>query len=161
MKSSKLRFVETTDMFGTSIRLASSNGSYDQEIVSGFNPSDPLKNMDKKLSGGFLFRSPNIHESSWPSTIGSLCNTEGRFKLEAELFEKKDGAGSVTAWARFENQDDAAMFAWSQVDVWQKWSDEKEAAFREDLKKVPESAKIEVDKDGKIRATIKVETLGN
>lgn len=159
MALSKLKFLQTSDMFGTTITLTNHNGSYNETLVSGFNPANPLRNMSRSIKEGYLFRSPNILIENWAPTFGSLHNCEGKFNLTAELSKKNDRQ-VVTAWIRFAEKSDAAMFAWSNGEIWQKWSDELEAASREE-QKTPTKSKIFVDKDGKIKATVSVNTLGD
>lgn len=159
MAKSKLRFVQENDMFGTTISLTNRSGTYSETLVTGFNPSNPLRNMSKSVKTGYLFRSPNIDVNDWPSTFNALHNCEGKFNLTAEM-DEKDGKTCVTAWVRLEEREDAALFAWTNVEVWQKWSDELEAASREE-EKSRKKAKVFVDKDGKIKATVSVTTLGD
>jgi hypothetical protein len=157
MATSKLKFVSKTDMFGTTISLATRDGSYEQVVVTGFNPADPLKNMDGKVKAGYMFRSPNIRIEDWAPTMGSLSNCEGKFNLTAELSEKNEQK-TVTAWLRFAERDDAALFAWANVDIWQKWSDDLEKQAKSESK--AKKPKIKIGKDGKITVTVKTTTLG-
>jgi len=157
MATSKLKFVSTTDMFGTTVSLVTRDGSYEQTIVTGFNPPNPLKNMDNKLKTGYMFRSPNIKIDDWAPTLGLLSNCDGKFNLTAELSEKNENR-TVTAWLRFSEQSDAALFAWADVNIWQKWSDDLEKQAKAESKAKP--PKLKVGKDGKITVTVTATTLG-
>lgn len=158
MATSKLKFVSTTDMFGTNISLVNRDGTYNQSIVSGFNPSNPLENMDKKVKTGYMFRSPNINPDDWAPTLSSLANCDGKFNIMAELTEK-DGQHAITAWIRFAEKSDAALFAWTNVEIWQKWSDELEKENKATAR--VKKPKLKVGKDGKITVTVTATTLGN
>lgn len=158
MPSSALRFTSTANMFGTTITLSDRKGSFNEVLVENFNPTDPLKNMSTSVKKGYLFRSPNIRTSDWPSTFSSLSNCDGKFCLKAEMIEQ-NGNKTVTAWIRFAEKADAALFAWTNVEIWQKWSDELEADSRK--KDDKETANIFVDEDGKIKAKVSVTTLGD
>ena len=159
MATSKLKFVRETNMFGTTITLATASGSYKETLVEGFSPADPLASIDNKIKTGHLFRSPGIKTEDWASTLNSLYNCNGKFNLTAELSDK-DGRQVVTAWVRFAEPDDAALFAWSSVDIWQKWSDALEDAHRQESK-AGKKTNVFVDKDGKLKATVTVTSLGD
>jgi hypothetical protein len=159
MATSKLKFVRETNMFGTTITLANTSGTYKEILTEGFNPADPLAGLDTKIKTGHLFRSPGIKKDDWAPTFNSLYNCNGKFNLTAELSDT-DGKQVVTAWVRFAEPDDAALFAWSSVEIWQKWSDALEDAHKQEAK-VGKKTNVFVDKDGKLKATVTVTSLGN
>jgi hypothetical protein len=159
MAAKKLKFASTTNMFGTKINLQTRDKSYDQVLVEGFNPVNPLKNQNKKVTGGYLFRSPNIRNDDWPAVFSSLANAEDQYSLTAELTGEDDKV-KIDAWIRFVSQSDAAIFAWTNVDKWQKWSDALEKEERKDAKTRGKPLKATVDKNGNIKVKVKVTTLG-
>lgn len=157
MAAKKLKFTRQTNMFGTTIALSSKDGTYNEIITDGFGPQDPLRNLDTKIKTGYLFRSPKIKKTDWPSTFGSLHNVDGKFNLMAELDDTDENNKTVTALVRFADQSDAALFAWAQVDTWQKWSDALEKEAKADARKKPT---LKIGKDGKITIKTTVTTLG-
>lgn len=160
MAKSKLKFVQTTDMFGTKITLTNTDKTFSEDIVSGFTPANPLKNMSTSVKTGYQFRSPNINLDVWAGTFKSLAGSEGKFNLTAELTEENDKK-TVDAWVRFESKEDAALFAWSNVEHWQKWSDALEKEHKAAVKESKKPKKVKIDKDGKITIRATVTTLGN
>ena len=158
MATKKLKFTSVSDMFGTTINLQTRDKSYNTVLVEGFNPIDPLKNQDKTVTTGYLFRSPDIRSKDWEDVFLSLSNTASPFNLTAEV-SGDDENRKINAWIRFSEKDDAAIFAWTNVDKWQKWSDDLEKEARKEAKK-GNLAKIKVGKDGKITAKVTVTTLG-
>lgn len=159
MGKSKLQFKLNTDMFGTVVSLRNRAGTYSEDIASGLS-KNPLQNMKNSLTTGYQFRSPNILNDVWQSTFVSLANVEGPFKLEAELVEEADKK-VVNAKITFESKDDAAIFAWSNVEHWQKWSDALENEHKAAVKEAKKPKKLKIDKDGKITIKVTATTLGN
>jgi hypothetical protein len=157
MANKQLKFTRQTNMFGTTITLSSKDGTYNEIITEGFGPQDPLRNHDTKIKTGYLFRSPGIKQSDWSSTFNSLHNVDGKFNLTAVLDDTDENNKIVTSLVRFADQSDAALFAWSQVSTWQKWSDALEKEAKVDARRKP---KVKVGKDGKITIKTTVTTLG-
>ena len=155
----KLKLTAQTGTFGTDVHLRNRDGTYD-EVVAQHLHYNPLTNHKFGIKDGYLFRSPKIRLSDWQDMFQGLANTEDKFTITAELINnKKTDTDVVTAWIRFANRDDAAMFAWTNVDKWQKWSDALEVESQAEAKE-DNRAKINIGKDGKITATVKVVTLG-
>lgn len=148
-------FELTQDMFGTNVCMIDPKTGDRTEICQGLQVQDPLAKMNPRLKKGYLFRRPSIPNDEWDSVLSALSKCDGAFNLWAKLEGKE--RDKVVAYARFEDQGDAAMFAWSHGTTWQKWSDEQEKQSR---KKSDDAAKIFVDKDGKVKATVKATVLG-
>jgi hypothetical protein len=66
---------------------------------------------------------------------------------------------SITALIKFAEQSDAALFGWTNVQVWQKWSIELEAEAALEAKKKP--PKVKIGKDGRVTVKVTVSTLGD
>jgi hypothetical protein len=156
MRSKSLKLTSITNSLGTSVILESRDKSYTETLVE-YMEFDPLKNNKSKISGGYFFRSPNIKPEQWRSMLESLERIDGKFSISAKIYKTKNG-DSVTGYARLENKDDAALFAWTNVQEWQKWSDEKEAEYQASVKRKPG---LKVTKDGRIVGTVTITTLGN
>lgn len=154
MSIKKLKLTSNKSLFGTTITLQTKDASYAKVVAENLS-TPPLTNMSKKFEGGYLFRSPNIPLTEWTPTLKSLATFDGKFNLDISMNTETE---STTALLRIEDQSDAALFAWSQVDVWQKWSDALEAEAQTDSKRKP--PKINVGKDGSLTATVQVTTLG-
>ena len=157
MPSKVLGLKSETTSLGTTVVLSSRDRSYNIKVAE-YLDTDPLKNNKAKLKGGYLFRSPAIETDCWKSMLTMLSSIDGNFSITAKVVVESNKDPVVTAWARFENQSDAAMFAWSNVDKWQKWSDAAEEQDRADAKIKP--TKLPVTKDGRITGTVTVTTLG-
>lgn len=89
--------------------------------------------------------------------LKTLYSLEGTFSIRAILERKKDTPDTVIGYATFENKDDAAIFAWSNVEQWQKWDDAKEAEYQEEKKKQP--VKPTINKDGSVTVTVQVSSI--
>jgi hypothetical protein len=149
-------FSRKTNIFGTTVTLATKDGSYSQTIAENL-PVDPFKKRAPQFEGGYQFRSPNIPLDEWEGTLKSLSTLEGKFAISAEVDTE---SSNVTAKIRIAEKEDAAMFAWTNVSVWQKWSDAQEAELKESIKD-GKKTKVFVDKDGKLKARVKVTSLGS
>jgi hypothetical protein len=156
MRSKALTLKSITNSLGTNVVLTSRDGSY-SEILVELLEFDPLKNNRKKISGGYYFRSPKIKTEQWATMLENLDRVDGKFSISARQYTDKSGS-MVVGYARFENRDDAALFAWTNVNEWQKWSDEKEAEWQETVRRKP---RVKVTKDGRITGTVTVTTLGD
>ena len=156
MRSKALKLKSVTNSLGTSVVLENRDRSYRETLVEMLE-FDPLKNNKTKITGGYLFRSPKIRTEQWASMLENLDRIDGKFAIWARQYTDKSGS-MVTGYARFENKDDAALFAWTNVNEWQKWSDEKEAEWQETAGRKP---RIKVTKDGRITGTVTVTTLGD
>ena len=155
IKALKLK-AESTSL-GTNVSLSTKDSSYTAKLAE-YLETDPSKNNKSKLKGGYLFRSPKITQDDWTETFKTLYSMDGNFSITAQVEIKKDAEPVVTAWARFEEQADAAMFAWSNVEVWQKWSDAQEEEARAEAKKTDS---LKITKDGRLTGTVTVTTLGD
>ena len=148
-------FSRKTTMFGTTVSLATKDGSYSQILAENLSV-DPFKNRTHQFDGGYQFRSPSIPLEEWEGTLKSLSMLDGKFAISAELDTE---SGNVAAKIRIADRDDAAMFAWTNVSAWQKWSDAQEAELLASVKDAKKT-KVFVDKDGKLKARVKVTSLG-
>jgi hypothetical protein len=149
-------FSRTTTMFGTTVSLATKDGSY-REVIAENLSVDPFKNRTHQFEGGYQFRSPNIPLEEWEGTLQSLSMLDGKFAISAEVDTETK---NVTAKIRIAEKEDAAMFAWTNVSVWQKWGDAQEQELKED-RKASRTPKIFVDKDGNLKAKVRVNSLGS
>lgn len=157
MSTKNLGFSAITDMFGTSVQMVSDDGKH-QSIIAERLPSNPMEKMVDMIDGGYMFRSPGISTGDWQPTLESLIGIEGTFSLSATM--NADKKNSITALISFSDKNDATMFAWTNMDVWQKWSKEKEA---EEQARIQDSSKpvAEVDENGNIKVKVTVTTLGD
>jgi hypothetical protein len=119
---------------------------------------EPFANHRSRLADGYLFRSPHIKPTEWQDVIASFENFTSVFSLVIRPNEGDIDKVGAYALLRIQDQQDAAMFAWSNLENWQKWSDSAEKQEAEDKK---QKAKVKVDKDGKVTATVTVTTLGD
>lgn len=152
MATIPLSFSSVTNSLGTTVSLSSVDGKFNA-IIDEHLERDPLRNLSSNVISGYFFRSPAIHNSDWAATLQTLENIDGEYSITAELSRKKDKPDVVTGYARFENQNDAAVFAWMNVAIWQKWSDDNEAAAQKAAKARPKKFKINADGTVSIKVT--------
>jgi hypothetical protein len=156
MPTIDLNLVANTNSLGTNVFLQSANKKYHECLAENLE-NNPLANLVDSLPSGFVFRSPNIQTEDWEQMLKTLYSLEGTFSIRAILERKKDTPDTVIGYATFENKDDAAIFAWSNVEQWQKWDDAKEAEYQEEKKKQP--VKPTINKDGSVTVTVQVSSI--
>ena len=154
MANQKLKFTAETNVFGTKILLSNRDKSFNQEIANGLD-TNPLANMNTKLKDGYWFRSPNIANDAWTNMLSNLWQLSGEFNLWAVFADE-----AVTGYIKIADQSDAALFAWANVETWQKWSNAQEEEDIKNTKSAKKKPKIKVHKDGRITVKATVTTLG-
>lgn len=155
MATVNLKLVSKHNVFGTTVAMVSRNKDINQVIVENLD-FDPLKNCKNKLDSGYVFRSPKITNDIWDLTLKSLRNVDGDYAVSIKL--DKD-TQDVNAVIRFKDKTDAAVFAWTNVENWQKWSDAQEVEEDAAAKERKKPLKATVNKDGTVTVKIKVTTL--
>lgn len=153
MSSVKLKFNKESNTFGTTVYLSNKLKTINHLVVQDLD-FNPIKNNKSTVKTGSLFRSPDIKVDDLAITLRSLRNISGNFNLSVEYDKKTE---MMTAFIRFADKSDAALFGWSNIEVWQKWSDQKQEEAEKAKKQKP--PKLKVGKDGKITVTVVAETL--
>lgn len=155
MARKKAKWEVVGDMFGTDVNVLVPD---DVRITVGHGlASNPIKAMDTKLKGGYLFRNPKAK----PEDISDIWATLGHFSGPHRVWvewERKEDKVELTAFVRIEDKGEATMFAFSHSSF-EKWGDDKEREDAKARKRKP--PKIRVGKDGRITARVTVETLGD
>ena len=144
------------DMFGMDVHLLIKDR--DNITVGHGLDLDPTKKMDAKLDGGYLFRSPKADPADIETIWATLAHFTNPYRIWVEYEIKDEDRIELTAFARISDKGEATMFAFSHS-TFEKWSDEKEKADAKDRRRKP--PKIRVTKDGRIKARVTVETLGD
>lgn len=155
MATVSLKLKSDKGMFGTSVAMVSRNKDINQVIVENLD-FDPLKNCKAKLDKGFMFRSPKITQDIWSLTFKSLRNVDGEYSLNIKMDKETN---DVTALIKFRDKNDAAIFAWTNVEHWQKWSDAQEQDEVDAAKERKKPLKATVNKDGTVTVKVKITTL--
>jgi len=153
MSSISLRLKSDSNIFGTTIRLLNKDKSYNKVIVENLD-FNPLKTLKINLKEGYLFRNPNLTDDILETTLNSLRNVDGEYSFSIKMDKNTN---KLYALIRFKEKNDAAVFAWTNVQNWQKWSDAQEDEEKKNANQKP--AKINIGKDGKITVKVTVETL--
>jgi hypothetical protein len=155
MASLSLKLKSQTGTLGTKVTMTSRNKEIDQVLIENLD-FDPLKKCKAKVDKGYLFRSPNISNDVWQLTLKSLRNVDGEYSVNVKM--DKDSK-NVDALIRFKEKNDAAIFAWTNVEHWQKWSDDQETEEQVAVKERKKPLKAKVNKDGTVTVKVKVTTL--
>ena len=150
MATRKLYWNKQSSMFGTTVTVGTKDKSVDITVAENME-FDPIKRLDTKLKTGYLFRSPNIESDLFSHVFESLNMITGPVNIWVEQDKKTE---QLTGYAVVQEKFDAGMFAFANVEHWQKWSDEKQAEAKVDAKRKPQ--KVKINKDGTV--TIKVTT---
>lgn len=153
MKATKLKFTAETDMFGTRVWVESADQSY-RELAADYMESNPLDKSNSKLKKGYLFRNPHTDISELGSVFETLGAFENRFNIWAEKTEK-----DLVTYVRAADASDATMFAFAQVETFQKWSDDLDREARKEARRKPK--KLKINKDGTITVTVTATTLAD
>jgi hypothetical protein len=156
MARKKMKWLVSGDMFGHDLWITAADK---HKFPVGKQISyDPTARFDSKLKTGYLFRSPRVN----PDDLANIWQTLRQFtqphNVWVEFEDKDDDRVELTAFARIVDGSEATMFAFSH-NIFEKWSDEKEAADKKDRKRQP--SRIRISKDGRLRGRVTVETLGD
>lgn len=155
MATKKLKWTTETNIFGTKIVLENADQTY-SEIVAENLTTDPFLKRDNGLKTGYLFRNPTTDVSQLASVFETVESFENKFNIWAELDEKTK---NITTYVRVSDKSDATMFAFSQVETFQKWSDDLDKQARKEARRRPQ--KIKVNKDGSVRVRVTATTLAD
>ena len=157
MARTKLDFQVISDMFGTNVQLV--DGDEIHPVGSDLT-YDPIAKLNAKLKKGYLFRNPR----ATPAMIGTIWDTvenlTGAVNVWTEVEREEGKDTQLISYVRIAEQGDATMFAFSHNEF-EKWGDDKEKADAKARKAPSKPLKVHVTKDGRIRAKVSVETLGD
>lgn len=153
MPKLKPTLVETSSMFGTTIHLATKDGAYNEMLVENFQ-GKPVESLASRVGDGYLFRAPNIKPEDWEPTFELTSRFGGKFSLS---FEVDSETKQITGLMRIAEREDAAMLAWADINIWQKWSESQEKEAKAMAKAKP--PKVKIGKDGKVTIKVKVSSL--
>lgn len=143
----KMKIQLETNMFGTTVKLASE----DQVYTLATNREVNLKPLLKTVKTNYWwFRAPTITEKNLGITLQVLENCEHPVQLEVW-----DTDGKWDASLKVQDQTDAEQVAWQLNGMWDKWSAEEEQSLKEKFKPA-RPLKVKVNKDGTLRVRGKV-----
>lgn len=155
MATRKLYWTKSSSMFGTNVWLGTKDKKVNLQVAENFE-FDPISKLSPKLKDGYLFRSPNIDPDRFPEVFGTLEQISGPINIWAE---QDTNSEKITAYAAVEDRMDAAMFAYAQVEIFQKWSKALEEEARAEAKRKPQ--KLKINKDGTITVRVTTTTLAD
>jgi hypothetical protein len=157
MARTKLAFQVIGDMFGKSVRILDG----DEILNAGTDLQyDPIAKLNTKLKKGYLFRNPRATPELIATIWDTVENLTGAVNVWTEV-EREDGKDpQYISYVRIAEAGDATMFAFSHNEF-EKWGDDKEKADVKSRKAASKPLKVHVTKDGRIRAKVTVETLGD
>lgn len=155
MSSVSLKLKGESSMFGTTVSILNKDKSYNKIVVENLD-FNPLKNLKTSLKEGYLFRNPNLTDDVLETTLSSLRNVGGYYSF---LIKMDKDTNKLYALIRFKEKNDAAVFAWTNVQNWQKWSDDLEEEEKKNSKERKKPLKAKVNKDGTVTVKVTVTTL--
>jgi len=150
-----LKLKGESNVFGTTISMSNRDKSYSKVIAENLD-FNPLKNLKVSLKEGYLFRNPNLTDEVLETTLNSLRNVDGHYSLSIKMDKN---TSKLYATIRFKEKNDAAVFAWTNVENWQKWSDSQEANEQALAKERNKPLKATVNKDGTVTVKVTVTTI--
>lgn len=157
MARTKLAFQVISDMFGKSIQLIDGD---DTHTVGTDLQYDPIAKLSPKLKKGYLFRNPKASPELIATIWDTLENLTGAANVWTEVDREEGKDPQYISYVRIAEAGDATMFAFSHNEF-EKWGDDKEKADAKARKAANKPLKVHVTKDGRIRARVTVETLGD
>lgn len=153
MAYKRLHWKRDTNVFGTTVSLESADKTLKFDVVDNLD-FDPIKQLSPRLKTGYQFRCPEVDPNLLEDALRGLQQICGKINIWAEYDTKKE---KVTAYAVVEDRSDAAMFAYSQVELWQKWSVAQQEEARAEAKRKPQ--KVKLNKDGTVTIRVTTTTL--
>jgi hypothetical protein len=157
MARSKLEFQVISDMFGTTVQLV--DGEEIHQVGTDLN-YDPLSKLNTKLKKGYLFRNPRATPALISTIWDTVENLTGAVNVWTEVEREEHKDPQYISYVRIAEAGDATMFAFTHNEF-EKWGDDKEKADAKARKAASKPLKVHVNKDGRIRAKVSVETLGD
>ena len=157
MARTKLDFQVISDMFGTNVQLV--DGDEIHPVGSDLR-YDPIAKLNAKLKKGYLFRNPRATPALISTIWDTVENLTGAVNVWTEVEREEGKDTQLISYVRIAEQGDATMFAFSHNEF-EKWGDDKEKADAKARKAASKPLKVHVTKDGRIRAKVSVETLGD
>ncbi len=155
MTTRKLMWNRETNIFGTTVHAVTRDKSVKIKLAENME-FDPIGRLDSKLKEGYLFRSPNIDPDLLPLVFESLNMISGPVNLRLEQDKKSE---KLTGYAVVQDKMDAGMFAFANVEHWQKWSIALEEEARAEAKLKPQ--KVKINDDGTVTVKVTTTTLGD
>jgi hypothetical protein len=151
----QLKLATESTMFGTNVKLTNRDGSksYDIGKMLSFDPKQKL--AKKPLKDGYMFRSPKLKPENLAEIWPTIEGFDGEASFAANINTKDD---EVTAYMKIADKMDATTFAFTHS-LFEKWSDEKEAAAIAKKKQKKKQSKLTVNADGSMQIQVEVETL--
>lgn len=125
--------------------------------------TDFLENQRRIKQGYYWFRAPKITLDQLTTTAQNLSHVEDKFQLDvwASTKDQDLSLDKVTfdASLKFQDQIDAATFAWGHTEMWIKWDQDQENQLKKQMKNEHKPLVARVGKDGTIKVRVQVETL--
>jgi hypothetical protein len=151
----QLKLTTENTMFGTNVKLTNHDKSisYDVGKLINFDPTQKL--AKRPLKDGYLFRSPRLKPEALAEIWPTIEGFDGDASFSANIDTKDE---EVTAYMKIADKVDATTFAFTHS-LFEKWSDEKEAAAVEKKKQKKKIPQVTVDDQGNMKVQIEVETL--
>lgn len=153
MATRKLYWSKTSTMFGTSVIARTKDKSFEVQVAENME-WDPICRLDSDLKVGYLFRSPDLAPGLFQKAFESLNMISGPVNIWAEQDKKTE---KITGYAIVQEKMDAGMFAFANVEHWQKWSETQQEEARAEAKQKPQ--KVKINKDGTVTVRVTATTL--
>ena len=136
----QLDLVSEKTLYGYNVFMVDSD-NLESTLVAESLSHDPVATLTNNLSTGYWFRAPTITHYQLSCALDSLEYVQTEHDLT--VYQQN---GSLEAHARFCDRSDAAMFAFNQLEVFQKWSGAQQQEFDQQQRDIAQP--IEVDEDG-------------
>jgi hypothetical protein len=149
----KMKFNRRKNVLGHTCELQHSDQTF---ALINDSETDVLAHKGKVVQG-YWFRAPSITLDQLQTTARNLAFTENKFEFDVHIQTNDSNQPKFDASLKFSNEDDAATFVWGHTEMWIKWDDNQEKNWQQEQKPL----RLRQNKDGSVRVTVTMETLGN
>jgi hypothetical protein len=143
----KQKFKFESNMFGTEVSLLTKQGPV--LLATGLD-RDWSSNQTALAKDYYWFRSPKISVQDLSQTVQGLVTVQGMFDLEVWMNSQQQMDASL----KIVDSEDAAEWAWTWTNIWQKWDNALEEEWAQNQNQKPPTVKINDDGSATVNVTV-------
>lgn len=153
----RLLMFRSKSMLGHSCEMALGDQKW---LLVEHQETDFLKKQARVKQGYYWFRAPRITLDQLRQTAQNLAHVEDKFQFDVWATAQQDSQDvTFDASLKFQDQIDAATFAWGHTEMWIKWDQAQEDDLKRSIKSAGKPLVAKITKNGTIRVKVKVDSL--